>query len=137
MGLEAPAYGAWLAHASIANVGGTVKWYFVYRKGGVNVNLTDTIGPSLDTWYSIEVYVRVSATVGEVRLYINGDLRLSDSGFDNSDAGSVGAFRVGERGSNGQTAHDTYVDCVVAADAYIGPEAGGQQLFTLINELNY
>lgn len=98
-----------------------VRWFLKYLRNGTEVELVDTVGPSLDTWYCIELYAKVGTTDGAVKLYINGQERLSDSGFDNDDYGNINNFRVGERWSSGQTAHDVYVDSVVVADAYIGP----------------
>jgi hypothetical protein len=70
--------------------------------------------------------MEVSATAGEAKLYIDGTEILSTSGKDTDNRGNVTRVYAGEVYSNGQTVHDIYVDCVIVADAYIGPEGGGQ-----------
>ena len=114
--------------------------YLQYRDGGAGNTSTSATTLSLDTWYCIEVKLVKSSTVGEVVVYLN-DVEVSDlthTGLNNDDAGNT--FRVGV-GVLNEWAYviDEFIDCVVVADAYIGPEAagGGQQLFTLINEENY
>jgi len=99
----------------------TDVWRLDYFKNGSMVSLDADFGPSLDTWYCVELYIKISGTAGEVKLYVDGLQVLSDSGFDNDDYGNVEVMRSGiivncwigtEQGA--------YIDSVKVADTYIG-----------------
>jgi hypothetical protein len=94
---------------------------------------------NIDTQYTLEAKVVISATVGELRLYRNGTEIITQTGL-NTGATAIQRFYTGLFNAvSGDTPAGTfYTDCVVVADAYIGPEAAaGQQLFCLLNEMNY
>jgi len=96
-------------------------WQLYYFKDGSYVTLDYTSGPSLDTWYNVEIYIKIHDTQGEVRMYVNGTEILSDSGFDNDDYGNVVAARVGLISyCYIDTVQSVYVDSVVLSNSYIG-----------------
>jgi len=106
---------------------GAPKWGVYYLKNGsYSTKFSGSI--SVDTWYCVEIYVKVSATAGQIRVWIDGveDTNLGDITFDNNDKGDIqnlvfgGDYWIG----------DSYAvvligDCVVVDSAPIGPEAAG------------
>ncbi|RLF10445.1 MAG: hypothetical protein DRJ69_03115 [Thermoprotei archaeon] len=111
------------AHANFANFGiinsaGTIYWQIDCFAG------TDRYqyDIQLDTWYCLEFYAKVNTANGELKGYLNGTEILSLTDLDFSGDASIDRVEVGERYSNGQTAHTIYVDCVKVADTYIGEE---------------
>jgi hypothetical protein len=75
-----------------------------------------------DTWYCVEVYF-LSAVAGEYKVYIDEVEVVSKSGIDTS-ARVCDTVRVGRTATD--YALTNYVDCVVVADTYIGPETTEQ-----------
>jgi len=77
-------------------------------------------------WYCIEVKVVVNAGAGEYRLYVDDSEVITQTGLDNSSAGDTSViypdlyFETYAQTSN----QEGYWDCIVIADAYIGPQAG-------------
>jgi hypothetical protein len=104
----------------VKNDAGTMKWDFWYVTGVATWNeiVVASPTPQLDTWYCLEVKV-VKGTSGEVRFYIDGNEVASATNIDTSqhynNEVDVGLTYT-------RTAETVYVDCVVVADAYIGPE---------------
>jgi len=121
----------WITMLRVYNDAGTLKWRVYYHNGTSHL-YADSTSPTinLDTWYCIELYTKVDATTGEVKLYVDGVERVSVTGLDTTAHGNITRFEVGEReaygGSGNAPAHGVYVDCVVVADTYIGPEGGTQ-----------
>jgi hypothetical protein len=118
--------GAWIFYASAYNDGTSAKWRLHVYENGADHYYTASTGPLLDTWYCIELYGKVHGTQGEAKLYIDGSEILSTNNKDTDNRGNINRAYVGEVYSSGQTTHDIYVDCAIVADAYIGPEGGGQ-----------
>jgi len=85
---------------------------------------------TLDQIYCIELkYVKDSSA----SLYLDNIEEVTSG--TTTFAWQIDRVRVGWNQTGATT---FYVDCVVVADAYIGPEAaGGMQLFTLLNEMGY
>ena len=107
------------ANLGIVNSAGTIYWQIDCFAG------TDRYqyDIQLDTWYCLEFYAKVNTASGELKGYINGEELLSLTADFSGDT-VINRVEVGERYSNGQTAHTIYVDCVVVADTYIGEEGG-------------
>lgn len=74
-----------------------------------------------NTWYCIELKFAKSVS-GEYRVYLNGSEVITNTGIDTSGAGDASEIRAGQTYSDYTVT--SWVDCVVVADAYIGPEAG-------------
>jgi len=106
------------------NGGGESRLYFkdkgTYYEVVLNGNLTTTTKIVEDTWLCIEVDVYRSSTVGWSRLYINGELIISNNNANTGDSTtyvcSVGLRTLGEG-----TYEKVYWDNVVISDSYIGP----------------
>ncbi|MCW4016815.1 MAG: polysaccharide lyase [Candidatus Bathyarchaeota archaeon] len=80
----------------------------------------------VDTWYCIEVKAVVNdASNGEFRVWLDGSEVITQTGLDTSGAAEFDSIDIGQRAQQG-TAITTYVDCVVVADTYIGPETTEQ-----------
>ena len=107
------------ANLGIVNSAGTIYWQIDCFAG------TDRYqyDIQLNTWYCLEFYAKVNTASGELKGYINGEELLSLTADFSGDT-VINRVEVGERYSNGQTAHTIYVDCVVVADTYIGEEGG-------------
>ena len=86
---------------------------------------------NVDTWYCIELKVFIDSS-GEYRVYINGDSVVSTA-TDTSGAPDANTIRVGLT-SGSQVSTTVNFDCVVVADAYIGPEEEGQQINVQLQE---
>jgi len=117
---------AWPYHivcGGIYNDAGTVKWELYYLSSGSMVSsLLSTPMPQTDIWYCVEIKCVVSGTDGEARFYLGGTELLSATGLDNDDRGNINMIRVGVDNTGGTGSRETFWDCVVVADAYIGPE---------------
>jgi len=96
------------------------KWGIRQSSNNYFESGTSTI--NIDTWYCIEMHVVISSTVGVLQLWIDGVLKVDESGLN------TGTNQIASVACNmyTQTTEDspriTYHDCVVVADAYIGPE---------------
>ena len=78
--------------------------------------------PDADTWYCIEVKAAVdTADAGELRGWLDGSEVITQTGLDLSGTAGIDRVYVGQYGQGG--AITNYVDCVVVADTYIGPES--------------
>lgn len=105
------------------NDGGTVKWEVSVKDNGVHTYVQGSSGPVVDTYYCVELYVKVHATAGEATLWINGVQVATVTGKKTDNQGNIGGVAVGEwRNVTVDTITES-IDCVVAADAYIGPES--------------
>ena len=136
MGFYAGGYnGTSIAYAAIYNDAGTIRWVLRLRNGATLETNISSSTVSLDTWYCVELKVIISDT-GEGRLYINGIEVVSATGKDTNNYGNINCVVVGEKYSDGATIHDIYVDCVVAADAYIGEEGAGQPYVSRVQQVS-
>jgi len=111
--------------AGIYNDGGTYKWRLRYWKVGWTDLFSTTPTPQLDTWFCVEIYMKVDATNGEVKMWVDGNLIVQDSGFDTTSGGNIDRVCSGIIYYGGSQSIDIYVDDVVVADTYIGPISGG------------
>lgn len=78
-------------------------------------------GFTIENWYCIEVHWVYDGSVGGGEFWVDGDLGGSDFAHDTDGNGEFNRFFIGNQWTS-DTAPEVYVDCVVAADAYIGPE---------------
>ncbi|MEM3626432.1 MAG: hypothetical protein QXZ25_00190 [Candidatus Bathyarchaeia archaeon] len=92
--------------------------------GGVETYYSGIV-VEVDRWYCIELYCKVGAGDGEVRLYIDGVEVLTQTGLTNDAYGNIGRLMAGVWDC-WVTESYTWVDCVVVADTYIGLEPTGQ-----------
>jgi hypothetical protein len=93
------------------NDAGTIKFALV--GADTSIHITD-VAISLNTWYCIEL--RVTQGLGS-ELWINGVSKATDS---STSAPSVSRFYVGYWDKSETLVN--FIDCVVVADTYIGPE---------------
>lgn len=105
--------------------GTTAYWGGNYRKAGAWTGWTNlSYTASLNTWYCMEMSFYVYATEGWFKAWLNDELIFSDVDIDTSQNGNAGEIRCGIYRSYmaGDPSHNVDLDCVVVADAYIGPE---------------
>jgi hypothetical protein len=119
--------GGGINETGVVNDAGTIKWFLNPLGGTITYS---TISPSLNVWYCVELYSYISGTAGIARLYVNGSLILEQTGLVNNTYGNVNLIIIGKiyEGDPGTV----YIDCVVVADTYIGPEVVGGVLAQII-----
>lgn len=108
----------------IYNDAGTMKWSVNYTDSG-GYKWADSAGTTIvaNTWYCVEVYRKMSTTIGEVRLFVDGTEKITVTGLADNSGVTLAMVQAGGY-SPVALSTNVYVDCVVAADAYIGPESG-------------
>ena len=109
---------AWL-HAVADSAG--VRWRFSWADSLGSHGVGTGVNIQLDTWYCIEIHLKVGATDGICEIWINGVRVAYTTLINNSTIGLINHLQIGERWSTGPT-HGTYIDNVIVADTYIGPE---------------
>jgi len=97
-----------------------------YYDGGSTYTVTSSTTLSTNTWYCLEFKAVKSTTAGEYRVYLDGsevtDLTQTNK---NNGSGGIDFIRVGSAcGYQSSNSLAVYIDCVVVADTYIGPEGG-------------
>ncbi len=113
--------GIYMAEARIRNVGGTIKWALRHYNGSSHNTVVSNQGQpiELNKWYCVEVEgLSGSTTEAQSRMFIDGT-ELTDvtkTGLNNASL-----INCGYIWDNNSTAVRWY-DCVVIADALIGPE---------------
>ena len=108
-----------IASVSVQHSSGMDRWTIRSQAGA----LFASTGPSMNQWYCIEFYTRISTTNGIHRLWINGQFVIEQTGLNTAAEGNVDSVRFGLTYLNGVTSSvDVYGDCFVISDAYIGPE---------------
>jgi hypothetical protein len=80
---------------------------------------------SADTYYCFEVKTVENASTGEYLVYVDGTKRITDAGLDTSGIDNLVINNLGYSAAYGDSTPTIYYDCVVIADAYIGPESAG------------
>lgn len=113
------------------NNGGTMTWELSYYTNGGQLTATSTTEPpSANTWTYVEIYCTVGNGTGAVGFYVETSGKIIDiAGLTNNN----GSLQEAVVGIYCPTAG--YVvehDCVVVADAYIGPEAAAAAKAKLI-----
>jgi hypothetical protein len=114
-----------VAWAGIRNISNEIKWEVMARNGtGYVANNQEA--PLTNQWYCLELYWTKHATEGEAILYVDGVQVANVSNIDTSYYGDAANLRVGLADIQNCDACAVYVDCVVVADTYVGPEATEQ-----------
>jgi hypothetical protein len=111
--------------AGIKNWAGTYKWGITYANGATTESTYYAASPTpvINTWYCLELKMVVTVGVGYGwELFLNG---VSIKSGTVTDAATVAVDTVAVLGKSTETIN-VYHDCVVVADAYIGPEAALQ-----------
>jgi hypothetical protein len=98
-----------------------------YRFNGYNYELSeshfsDYLSLSEGTWYCLETRRKVSSVTGVIQVWLDGNLIIDWSGDTGVDENRV--FLAGFYWA--YVAQTMFMDCVVVADTYIGPEGGAQ-----------
>ncbi|MGD6808111.1 MAG: hypothetical protein ACQCN3_00270 [Candidatus Bathyarchaeia archaeon] len=89
---------------------------------------TSTINP--DQWYCLELYILVHNTAGELKLWVDGVEKVSQTAI-NTGTNNVSGISVNAYSQNAEgTERTIYFDCAIAADTYIDMETGNRLVFT-------
>ncbi|MEM3629095.1 MAG: hypothetical protein QXE06_06965 [Candidatus Bathyarchaeia archaeon] len=102
--------------------------------GGSTFEIVDgaSINLNTSTWYCLEFHVLIDSTNGKEEVWLDGNQVFSSTGRNNTGLGTtrnsfwagINTYSIG--GANWGTPFNVYVDCVVVADTYIGPETARQ-----------
>lgn len=103
-------------HLYYEDVGGTKRWRLEVSETGDDDIYEQTV--STNTWYCIEVCY--DATNDIHKLWIDDVERIS---FSSSVSTLMGRVSVGNYFESDFYSHNEYIDCVVVADTYLGPES--------------
>lgn len=128
---------------STANIGtlnidtdGSIR--YIYKNGAADQYLPSYSGyPAklrTNTWYCLEIKHTINGTNGEVAFWLNGTLCASANGKDTDNYGNITEILLGRYYGSG-TCIATF-DCVVVANAYIGPEEVTQYQVSLSSAQN-
>jgi len=98
--------------------GGSPRWQLTYLNT-TGQSKSASSGPSLNTWYCIELYGKVGdGTDGEATLYINGVPVVNVTNIDSDGNGDITKINMGIRYLTG--AQTVLMDDVIIDDTYIG-----------------
>lgn len=112
--------GTYTPYLELINVAGVVTWRLVYRNAAWSEAYLTSVNPAptINTWYCIEIYHNAGANT---EFWIDGVSKGSSVNVVNTAKNSA---YVGTRHITADSNAVT-IDCVVVADAYIGPESAG------------
>ena len=98
----------------------TIRLYEFYPTG--LYKFTSALDIVVDTWYCLEVKFVKDASAGEYRLWFNGVEVITHTGLDTSASPTPDKIDCPFNKQGGTLTNPmVYTDCVVVADAYIGP----------------
>jgi DNA-directed RNA polymerase subunit RPC12/RpoP len=116
--------------------------YYWHMEGqGFSDQTSSLISLSVDTWYCIEVRVKVAQgedSSGIVSAWVDDDQIFNVTGLDNEiGSDDINEILLGFYQTRNSMSYEqlVYVDCVVVADAYIGPEEEGPTLVEVADSL--
>lgn len=98
--------------AKITKDSGSPKWELGFYNSTTYyslLNATPTI--NLNQWYEVKTYEKIHATTGEVKLWVDNALVISDSGLNTTKTAQINRLQIGET-STAYTAHSTLIDDV-------------------------
>jgi hypothetical protein len=110
------------ALVELYNNAGTVVWAIKTKDDdGTIVTTLSSVTPTVNTWCCVELYTFAGTGAnGEVHLFVNDAEIASKTGMNTDVYFAITSVRVGSTVYAGSTATHI-IDCVVVADAYIGP----------------
>ena len=119
---NAPQTAAMLSMGWAQNLG-VLKWRLRYYNGASIIESFSTGATrDLNVWYCVEIYWLLSATAGVVRGYVDGVMIFEFTGLDTDNNGNMDVLATGLHLLTNCASCTDYVDCVVLADTYIGPD---------------
>lgn len=108
-----------VAYAGWRMVGGVVKWNLLIRDGTGWAAAYSSSIPSLNQWYSVELYWKADSSNGMGELFINGQLVCSISNKNTSYYGSVTSANFGLPELYNCASTQIYLDDCAISGAYI------------------
>jgi hypothetical protein len=129
--------GGSIAKIYAANNAGGIVWKLSLRENGIYQHYFASAGPNVNSYYCVELYVNIDASVGEATIYVNGLAVASTSGKKTDNNGNITGVDVGEYDGYGGTNTVTVsIDDVAIADAYIGPEDAFQSVIDSVSSVD-
>lgn len=105
---------------------GAKNWLYCAKGDWSDCSDTYQWDPSTDTWYCLEVGFYQHASAGWIRVWLDGVLRIEETGLDTSGCSTDTIF-MGQY-DHGGTQLTMLYDCVVIDNStYIGPETEGNE----------
>ncbi len=116
--------------AGLYNDAGTYKWFVRTNVGGsYNYYVSSGVTVATGTWYYFEFARFINGGAGWTKIWaINNAENSPDiavTSLTNNDLGDLAVVKVGVGSQDACGTVGVYVDDVVVADAYIGPEVSG------------
>lgn len=102
-----------------------LKWGVRGRSGGSLTSFWEATTSKMQAgiWYCVELYAYLDNSAGIWRLWIDGTLKINQTGLDTYDGWNID--RAGSNfyiGTNEAAARTEYFDCAAISSMYIGPE---------------
>ena len=130
--------GGSIAKIYAANNLGEIVWKLSLRENGVYQHYLASTGPNVDSYYCVELYVKIDSSAGEATLYVNGSTVVSTSGKKTDNNGELISVDVGEYDGYGGTNTVTVsIDDVSLSDSYVGPEDAFQSVIDLVRFVDF
>lgn len=120
---------------SMVSTSGTIAACYLWLTGAsqricvrnqvTTTNYNTTVFPAgfvANKYYSTELYVLVSDTVGIIRVWLDGNLMYNVTGIDTNNGANISTIRAGTDSTRNSENHVFDIDCCVASDRYIGTE---------------
>ncbi|MCW4009185.1 MAG: polysaccharide deacetylase family protein [Candidatus Bathyarchaeota archaeon] len=110
-----------LCFVNFARSGGGLFVELGYRNGAGWEYADCSYSFSLDTWYCLELYVKVDSLLGEYGVWLDGDQIIGLSNKNSAGAGYVTSVNVGLFSDCTNVAHQVFYDAVSIGNTYNGP----------------
>lgn len=121
----------WQAIAGIEYYSATGKYKWELLNRGSSARSASEFTLNTATYYCIEIRYKVHASEGAAEMWVDGVKVISETGVNTSAYGNITQIRIG---MDYRALDEIYVDSVVVADAYIGPEEEGQNITEVFEE---
>ncbi len=110
-----------IAGAGVRVTSSGTFWWMESRSGTSWVeDVTQSVVINTSTWYQIELYWKKGSTNGEVRMWVNEDLKYERINRDTDNYGGCTLVQIGMPVTYSVTASTVYADTAVISSTYIG-----------------
>ena len=109
-----------VAKMSIYHDGSGIKLRVHNFANGISYYSSDYLSINTDTWYCFELHLKRGDSDGILEAWVDGTLKIQQTNIDTNTGSAYTNVWVGQNYCD--VVCDIWVDCVVFADTYIGPE---------------
>lgn len=111
----------WLLYAGLENIAGSLFWGVMHWENPT-IYYYEAVAsnPVANKWYCVEIYDKIDAVNGIIRMWVDGILKIERTGLDTTQRDTVITYvkSLGV-GANQAAPFDLYADDVVVSDEYI------------------